>query len=194
MGLFDWFGGKKEFVGLPHDLEESAADAQPVIRRSEVVLRKRGIVIKPDDGGDTIWDAESSVVPNVLLDRNLTREQIKDVVAYHNQFCLSKPPLPHPEHDTCPPHAVLMERVENLFLATDQRHFDYILAALSRRFSDLKLEWKYGVMHVNGAKTKIRCSGIDKAYEVLRKLGTADSVEDFLVDLISRQLQEIFVG
>lgn len=132
------------------------------------------------------------IVPNVLRDRKLTREQIKEVFFFHQTHCIKKPPIGHPEIDNCPPHAILVERCENLFLGTDQKHFDHILLGLQKKFPKLTLEWKYGVLHVNGAKTRIKCKGIDAAYNTLRDLGNTDSVEEFVIELVGRQLHEIF--
>lgn len=202
MGFFDWLKHGKD------DLDDDVGrvpDALPVIRKETVfsacsktttgmprIIVERGNEY-PTQNDDFGWRFPV-VVPNVLQDRKLTREQIKEVFFVHQTHCLKRPDIGHPEADKCPPHHVLMERVENLFLGTDQKHFEHILSELQKKFPALDLKWTYGVLTVHGAKTKIRCSGIDKTYHTLRGLGTRDGVEDLIVALISKQLHEIFVG
>jgi len=139
------------------------------------------------------------VVPNVLLDKKYTREQIKEIAFIHRTHCLNKPPLGHPDFESwdC---AEIREKIrewidltENLFLEVDQSHFDHIKSGLGRKLPGLQFEWKKGVLWVNGGKTRIKAKNIDRAWKALRALGAPTDIEEFIIDLIGKQLSEIFV-
>jgi hypothetical protein len=166
----------------------------PVIRKDkyEEILRNANsvkITLRQDDD----WGFPV-VVPNVLRDRHLTREQIHEIYCVHQAHCIKMDAVHHPENDTCPPLQVLIERCECLFLDVDKREFDTILGDLKRAYPNLHFKWKYGALYINGAKTRIYCKNIDKVYKVMRSVGTEGACLDFVVDLISRQLGEIFVA
>jgi hypothetical protein len=47
---------------------------------------------------------------------------------------------------------------------------------------------------VNGAKTRIRAKNIDQAWKTLREPGAPDDIEEFVIELIGKQLSEIFAA
>jgi len=190
-------------------------DEQPVIRKDliqdkptgpekVVVYEGPGVQIITERGTEYMIHNDKDgwhfpvTVPNVLLDKQYTREQIKEIFFQHQTHALARPFIGHPDvddffaKDEREAFKVLLERTENLFLEVDQKHFDHILVGLKRKMPNLDFAWKFGVLFVNGGKTKIKAAKIDRAWKNLRELGKTEDIEDFIITLIVNQLGEIF--
>jgi len=170
----------------------------PVLRK-EVVYNGNGVNLIVERGGEYPDWQFPVVVPNVLLDKKYTAEQIKEIAFIHRTHCLKQPPIGHPEFEPSDPVTdrenikKWVDLSEDLFLELDQRSFDTILSELKRKLPGLDLTWKRGRLWVNGAKTRIRAKNIDKAWKTLKEIGVERDIIDFIVELIGKQLSEVFV-
>ena len=172
---------------------------KPVLSQ-ELVYTGPGTSIYVERGGEyPDWEFPV-VVPNVIQNKRYTAEQIKEIAFIHRTHCLSKPSIGHPEFESSDPNYTRekikewLDMTENLFLETDQEWFDHILSGLKRRLPNLDLTWKRGVLWINGAKTRIKCKNIDNAWKTFKTIGSVPDIEEFLIELIGKQLSEIFAA